>query len=566
LRSEKYINHSDKKAHQLSRKQRREFLKFLGAAGAAGLSGTLLGKEWGIQEAYAAATLQKAYLNKYAGVTEASYIIFQDPNDTTNPYKAKNADGLIEFQGADAGSLISQAINGLPKVVNPQSGRLVPNGKLLLKAGIYRGTQTIFLDDDWFIEIEGEMPNQLTNQSPNFTGAPDTLVGGTIINIESPYGAIHLRPYPGGENISPRANLISLKNLNFYMKNSNITDPYNYAIVGLGPWAPFQTTTPAGNPVIRPRITMAFLKNISIQDYGWRTGPGNPLLHFVHPTGYDEIMAADHIFCFGAIIPISPNAPNGAPNICLYGNNADWGYFSITITGINDPNLPTNGSWAYGLYITMSGFSRMRKLHYFGNPNGFWRIDGTAGGGKTTPKFMFDELHMENTLPPNNIWSFFSPFQQLPVIIGKYESTNPNFNPISKYGRLGIVYNELNFYSEILSCKMGNAQSGMPDPTIPANPPAPATDYQNQNYMDIILYIPVTLNPTAAASASASISVGRTTTTYVQQDSVTLPAGAAAGQIYTLKAIVPAGFFFKLSATNATIGTATVQKFGRNSQ
>jgi hypothetical protein len=478
-------------------------------------------------------------------------------------YYAKNGLTGDVFSDKDIGNVANSALNNLPKVTNPQSSRLVPNGKVFIKTGVYHGTQTIFLYDDWFVEIEGEMANQLTNQSPNFSGAPDTLVGGTIINIESQYGAICLKPYPGGENTNPRADLISLKNLNFYMKNNNIVDPYNYAIVSLGPWAPFLNTTPAGNSTIQPRITMGFLEGISIQDYGGR----NPLLHFVAPSGYDEIMHADKISCFGYIIPYDAvNCPNGAPTISLYGSNAHYGYFSLTINGINDANLLSHGAWAYGLYIVMSGFSKMDELHYFGNPNGFWRIDGLSGGGTTTPKFMFGELHMENTLPPNNIWSYYTPFSGNPVIIEKYESTNPNFNPISKYGRSGIVYNELHPFSEILSCRMGNAQYGMPDPTIPTNPPASGTDYQNTNYMDIVIYIPITLNPTSSASASASISVGRSTSSYVTQDTVTLPAGAVAGQIYTLKAVVPAGFYFNVSVSNATIGTATVHKLGRNSQ
>jgi len=489
----------------------------------------------------------------------ASYVIYKKDSII---YAKNGHTGQIDFSGTDIGVIMMQAINALPKVTNPQSGRLVPNGKIFIKAGKYSGTQTIFLYDDWFIEIEGEMANQLNNQSLNFTGAPDTLVGGTIIDIESPYGAVCLKCYPGGENVNPRANLISLKNLNFIMKNNNIIDPYNYAVLSLGPWTPFQDTTPAGNPVPKPRITMGFLQYISIQDYGGK----NPLLHFVHPTGSDEIMYADHIFCYGKIIPYdATNCPNGAPNISLYGNNAEWGYFSITISGINDANLPSKGNWAYGLYIFMSGFSKMRKLHYFGNPNGFWRIDSASGGGLTTAKFCFEELHMECTLPPGPYWSYYTPFAQYPVIIEKYENTNPNFNPISRYGRSGTVYAELNYFSEIRSCRMGNAQYGMPDPTIPTNPPAANIDYQNMNYMDIVIYIPVTLNPTGSASASASISVGRSTTTYVTQDSVTVPAGAVAGQIYTLKAVVPAGFYFKVSVSNATIGTATCFKLTRNS-
>jgi parallel beta-helix repeat protein len=143
----------------LSRKQRREFLKFLGAAGVAALPSVLLGREWGIQEAYAAATLQKAYLNKYAGVMRASYIIFIDPNDTVNPYKAKNNDGAIEFQGPDAASVIQQAINALPN-----------GGLIYIKRGSYIISTSIILSP--YIHVVGEGKDLTILKLANGVNAP----------------------------------------------------------------------------------------------------------------------------------------------------------------------------------------------------------------------------------------------------------------------------------------------------------------------------------------------------------------------------------------------------------
>jgi len=96
--------------------------------------------------------------------------------------------------------------------------------------------------------------------------------------------------------------------------------------------------------------------------------------------------------------------------------------------------------------------------------------------------------------------------------------------------------------------------------SIPANPPVSGTTYQNTNLFDIRLKIPVTYNPTttAAATLATGISSSSTVTTTTK---VSIPSGltAADGQILTYDMVVPAGQYFELVATNATIGTVEVQ-------
>ena len=97
-------------------------------------------------------------------------------------------------------------------------------------------------------------------------------------------------------------------------------------------------------------------------------------------------------------------------------------------------------------------------------------------------------------------------------------------------------------------------------PTISANPPVSGTAYQNTNPYDIRLKIPVTYNPTTTAAATLATGIS-STSTVTTSTKVSIPAGltAADGEILTYEMVVPAGWYFELVATNATIGTAEVQ-------
>jgi hypothetical protein len=97
-----------------------------------------------------------------------------------------------------------------------------------------------------------------------------------------------------------------------------------------------------------------------------------------------------------------------------------------------------------------------------------------------------------------------------------------------------------------------------PSPTLSTNPPVSGTTYQNTNSYGISLKIPVTYSPTstAAATLATGISASSTVTTSTK---VSIPAGVTAGEILTYEMDVPAGWYFELVVTNATIGTAEVQ-------
>ena len=98
------------------------------------------------------------------------------------------------------------------------------------------------------------------------------------------------------------------------------------------------------------------------------------------------------------------------------------------------------------------------------------------------------------------------------------------------------------------------------DTTLIANPPVSGTVYQNTNPYDIRLKIPITYNPSTSAAATLATGIS-STSTVTTSTKVSLPSGltAADGQILTYDMVVPAGWYYELVVTNATIGTVEVE-------
>ena len=96
-------------------------------------------------------------------------------------------------------------------------------------------------------------------------------------------------------------------------------------------------------------------------------------------------------------------------------------------------------------------------------------------------------------------------------------------------------------------------------PTISTNPPVSGTAYQNTNTYDIRLKIPVTYSPTSSAAATLATGTS-STSTVTTSTKVSYPAGITTGIINTYEMVVPAGQYFELVVTNATIGTVEVQE------
>jgi len=85
------------------------------------------------------------------------------------------------------------------------------------------------------------------------------------------------------------------------------------------------------------------------------------------------------------------------------------------------------------------------------------------------------------------------------------------------------------------------------------------TVYQNHYFTDVYVIAQVTMNQTSTASASASIQVGSSSTSLTVYEQVSEPAGVTAGQVKTLRALVPLGWYYEIATTNATINAVYIE-------
>lgn len=122
----------------------------------------------------------------------------------------------------------------------------------------------------------------------------------------------------------------------------------------------------------------------------------------------------------------------------------------------------------------------------------------------------------------------------------------------------GLIAPSVDGYSwSVKNCPGYNPVSS---PPLSANPPVSGTVYQNTNPYDIRLKIPITYNPTSTAAATLATGIS-STSTVTTSTKTSKPAGltGADGEIDTYDMVVPAGWYYELVVTNATIGTAEVQ-------
>ena len=91
--------------------------------------------------------------------------------------------------------------------------------------------------------------------------------------------------------------------------------------------------------------------------------------------------------------------------------------------------------------------------------------------------------------------------------------------------------------------------------TLGTNPPVSGTAYQWAGPGTLQLACPITYSPTSTAAATSTLDIGSTSTPSSAVDTESEPAAITAGMVHTSHAEVPAGWYYELTATNATIGT-----------
>lgn len=144
------------------------------------------------------------------------------------------------------------------------------------------------------------------------------------------------------------------------------------------------------------------------------------------------------------------------------------------------------------------------------------------------------------------------------------ESTGTTATDVSPHGNNGTYVGGVTLQVAGPNLVNSSPQTAW-SPALATSPPDPTTAtlvsgtaYQNTTGYDAMFRVPVTYSPTGTAAATLAVGVGPTAApTQVTEDSE--PASVTAGTIRTKTIFVPANWYVLLTATNATLGTATVQ-------
>ena len=92
--------------------------------------------------------------------------------------------------------------------------------------------------------------------------------------------------------------------------------------------------------------------------------------------------------------------------------------------------------------------------------------------------------------------------------------------------------------------------------TLPASPLVSGTVYQNTGTLPLLIMQPVTYNPTSTVAATCAVALGSTSTPPTI-DTESEPAALVAGTVRNFTLMVPPGWYYSFTTTNAVLGTAT---------
>ena len=94
-------------------------------------------------------------------------------------------------------------------------------------------------------------------------------------------------------------------------------------------------------------------------------------------------------------------------------------------------------------------------------------------------------------------------------------------------------------------------------PSVTSVSPISGTVYTNAGNLPMTVRIPVTFSPTSTAAATLAVAIGPSSTpAVVTTDSE--PAGLLSGSVRSIEFHVPAGYYYSLTATNATINEGVI--------
>jgi len=271
-------------------------------------------------------------------------------------------------------------------------------------------------------------------------------------------------------------------------------------------------------------------------------------------TGYQVIIGASNF----ANIDIDGIGNVGGINVSGSANGMGGSHnkYKIKINGTGDIDTYVDSGYGYNDYdIDVTLTSSVNGAMFTYN-----LTNGTAS--------LYDRVKIKFNSPNGSTYSqsllrtYYNPSSN--VLIEKAYLPNwPSGNVALGYLTNGPL-NRINWknvfpYPNIfLNDMFGGSYYNGPFPNLSSSISA-NTVYQNYYFDDIYVIAQVTMNQTSTASASASIQTGSSSSSLTAYEQASEPAGTTAGQVKTIKAFVPLGWYYEIATSNATINAVYVK-------
>ena len=437
---------------------------------------------------------------------------------------------------------INESFYGLPQNFNSQTNRNVPTGtiRLIDSANIYQCTAPIVVYTDWNITIEGSVPYGTNGGGPS-TGPPYEMYKiCTTVQITSNTGgfAVHTIVTTAG---LPTMGFLKIKDV-LFLQNGLITNApssqLNYYMCNLSP-----SLSGGGNDQFQ---SFAF-ENVGFYDITYlssgNSATGNAGL-YCNGNGSVNYIRITNLWIAG-------NIDNGYLFYWISMSHATIDRIDLQQLFPNTLTGKTIMNWGTGIA------NNIIELHIFGSyqsSTNLWQLSTISSNGiSAVPPLEIDSLYIEAT-SVNDIFGYIMGGN---MVVHNYFA--PVVNPFTGAGARNPTHaSPTNWIKFDMSVFKTNQVS---QPSIPAI--VSGTVYSNDNPCDIYISIPITFPTTASTAMSAYLRVGTSSTAGANPifDQFSEPAtlATASGRIWALKAKVPAGYYYEVDVTNATIGTAEVQ-------
>jgi len=225
---------------------------------------------------------------------------------------------------------------------------------------------------------------------------------------------------------------------------------------------------------------------------------------------------------------------NGTGWISVYALSSGYGYNEYDIDVTLTTSMSSLNLFTYQ-QLPSSNYSTYDRIKIkFNSPNG--SIYNTLIDGYTPTNVLVEEAYIPNWPAGRTALNF----------LGNGTSNRINWKKVTPYPNI--------FLNDLFSGAYYNGPFPNLSSSISAN-----TVYQNHYFTDVYVIAQVTMNQTSTASASASIQVGSSSTSLTAYEQVSEPAGLTAGQVKTLRALVPLGWYYEIATTNATINAVYIE-------